>query len=99
MNWQKFALGGVAFVVITGIYVGLQQMGKANDAKKVKEELTSICADDKECVAAVNTHFQDCFDTSYTMGGRRRASTLNSEKLATCLNGKAGKDYFSVKNE
>jgi hypothetical protein len=74
-------------------------MGKANDAKKVKEELIGICAEDKGCVAAVNTHFQDCFDASYTMGGRRRSSTLNSDKLTTCLNDKAGKNYFSVKNE
>jgi hypothetical protein len=95
MNWQKI-LGGVgSVIVIAGIYFGFSFMGKANTAKEVKDKLMGICAEDKDCVAAVNTHFDDCFDTNYALGGRRRSGGLNGEKFTSCLNQKAGKDYFS----
>jgi hypothetical protein len=47
-------------------------------------------------VRTVETHFDSCFESAYKMGGRRRASRLDADQLAQCLNSKGGQPYFTT---
>lgn len=86
---------GFALVGIT-IAVGLKFYNKSATAKDVKQDMLSVCSTDSGCQQAVNTHFQQCFDRSYSMGSRRRSSSLDSQKLSACINQNSGIAYFGI---
>ena len=87
-------LGGVVLAI--AVIVGFKMYNKQSTFKDVKARLVQLCENDQKCVAAVDTHFEGCFDSSYSMGGRRRSSELRSADLVSCINQRAGVDYFSV---
>ena len=93
MNTVKKA--GTFIVVFTGV-IGFKFYNKANTAKAVQQEMISVCSVDQDCTNAVNTYFKSCFDASYSMGSRRRASSLDTEKLAGCINSSSGIYFFEI---
>jgi hypothetical protein len=95
MNWQKWGGGALIFIAVASLTFGFKSILKANTAKDVKAQLVGACDQDQACLTSVNTHFDTCFDNSYSLGSRRRAGSLDGDKFTSCLNQKAGKDYFS----
>ncbi len=89
---MKFA----SFAVAITILLGMKFYNKSNTAKEIKQSMLAVCANDHQCSKAVNDYFSDCFNSSYNMGGRRRAASLDSEKLAACVNQNANAEYFVV---
>lgn len=87
---KKFAF---AIVGVT-VALGIKFYNKSATAKEVKQEMLSICSTDSSCQNAVNNHFQKCFNSSYSMGSRRRSSTLDTRKLSICINSSSGVNYF-----
>ena len=87
-------LGGVVLVI--AVVIGFKVYNKQSTFKEVKARLVQVCENDQKCIAAVETHFKSCFDSSYSMGGRRRSSELRSTELVSCINQRAGANYFSV---
>jgi len=87
-------VGGIVLAI--AVIVGMKMYSKQSTSKEVKAELVKLCEGDAKCVAAVDTHFEGCFDGSYSMGGRRRSAKLNSDALVSCVNQRAGVEYFSV---
>lgn len=75
---------------------GFKFHSKASTAKEVKQEMIAVCSSDQDCTKAVNTHFKSCFDNSYRMGSRRRASSLDTQKLAGCINSNSGVEFFGI---
>jgi hypothetical protein len=93
------ALGCVAFFVLVlalsvfGIFAIF--MAKSDASKKVREQLTVSCNSDQACLAALDQHFDTCFNANFKpRGGRYRGSKLRVVPFNACLNEKAGKDYF-----
>ena len=85
-------------MLVIGFTVGMKFYNQSATAKDAKQAMLSVCETDVECSGAVNTYFERCFDSSYSMGSRRRAGRLNSQKLADCINKGAGVAYFQVAN-
>lgn len=78
-----------------GLLFGVKFFNKSSDSKAVKAHLVSLCEGEAKCVQSVEAHFETCFDSSYKIGGRRRASHLETGDLVQCLNGRAGQSYFA----
>ena len=77
------------------ILFGVKFFNKSSDSKAVKAHLVSLCEGERKCVQSVEAHFDACFDGSYKLGGRRRASHLETGELVQCLNRRAGQPYFA----
>jgi hypothetical protein len=92
---QKFLVGAATVIAVIGVVMGSKFMAKADQAKKLEAKLTEICAGEKECLAAVSTHFQGCFDSAYDLGSRYRSGSVNPEKFTNCINTKSGAEFFS----
>ena len=90
MNRVIVAVLGVCAVL------GMKFYNRSASASDVKAQLVSVCAGDAGCVRTVETHFDSCFESAYKMGGRRRASRLDAEQLAQCLNSKGKQPYFTT---
>ena len=75
---------------------GLKFYNKSATAKEVKQEMLNICQTDSGCQNSVNTHFQKCFERSYSLGSRRRSGSLNARKLTDCINNNSGVAYFDI---
>lgn len=88
----KFA----GFAVAVTVVLGMKFYNKSAIAKEVKQSMLAVCATDNQCNQAVNDYFQDCFNSSYRMGSRRRAASLDNQKLAACVNQNANVEYFVV---
>ena len=84
------------WILIIAIGVGFKFWNRNSDEKKFRKEMIALCAEDPDCIEAVETHFDTCFDGSYDMGGRRRSAHLDVQKMVDCINRKAGTEYFSV---
>jgi hypothetical protein len=92
-------VGCIAFFVLVlaigvfGIFAVF--MAKSDTAKRVKEQLTVSCNRDQDCLAALDQHFDTCFNENFKpRRGRYRGNTLRVAPFNACLNKKAGKDYF-----
>lgn len=86
-------------IVSVGLILGLKFYNKSASAHDVKARLVEVCEQDSGCVAAVDKHFEACFEQAYKMGGRRQSSRLESEQLVQCINTRAGEPYFSVSKD
>jgi len=75
---------------------GFQFYKKSAAAKEVKQQMMSVCSTDSGCQNSLNTHFKECFDSSFRSGSRYRSSSLDSKKLANCINRNAGAEYFAA---
>jgi hypothetical protein len=89
----------LAGLVAAAALIGMKFYNKASTHDDVKARLVELCAGDAECQAAVNTHFEACFESSYKMGGRRQSSRLDVDAFVKCVNTKAGQPYFVASNE
>ena len=74
---------------------GVPFYNKSATAKEVKQQMMSVCSTDSGCQNSLNTHFKECFDISFRKGSRYRSSSLDSKKLASCINRNAGANYFA----
>lgn len=90
-------LAGAVFAVVA--ILGMKFYSKASAHDDVKARLVELCEGDAGCQSAVAAHYDACFDASYKMGGRRRASKLDVDALVACVNRAAGEPYFSVNEE
>lgn len=87
-----------ALVAVVAI-LGMKFYNKASAHDDVQARLVELCEGDSACQAAVRTHYDACFESSYKMGGRRSSSKLDLGSLVKCVNAKAGEDYFSFDPE
>lgn len=69
-----------------------------SDRRKADLEahLIEICETNRNCEDVVDSHFNTCSDLSHSFGTKRRGSKVKTEKLAGCLNHKAGFEYFGT---
>jgi hypothetical protein len=88
----KAAGAGLVIAAIVGYK--FYQKGQSHDEMKV--ELTKLCESDQACLEVVAKHFDQCHDDAFSMGGRRRAATLDVDALAECINRAAGSEVFST---
>jgi len=89
---MKRAIGSL---VMFGALIGFKFYNKSASASEVKTHLIKVCDAEKACEDAVNAHFDACFESSYSMGGRHRSSSLKGEELIKCINSRSGKPYFT----
>jgi hypothetical protein len=89
---KKVGLG----LVLAAAVFGYKFYDKGQTKSATRTQLEQACAADADCLQSVAQHFEGCFDDAYSIGGRRRSSSLDSDSLVGCLNGKAGKPHFSV---
>jgi len=92
MNVKRIGFAALGVTVA----LGFQFHNKSSTAKKTKQGMLSICSADSNCQNAVNTHFKECFGSSYRMGSRRRRSSLDTRKLSSCINKNSGVAYFDT---
>jgi hypothetical protein len=90
-NWM---LRGVGIVIAIAATLGFKFWDKSQAHDESKAQLVALCSTDVTCVTAVSTHFEACFDASYSMGGRRSSGSLNAEAMASCINQRAGQPLF-----
>lgn len=83
-------------LLIMGAVLGWKFYQRSASASETKAELERVCAGEASCLEALKTHFDACHDEAFDLGGRRRAGGLNQERLASCINRKAGGELFSV---
>jgi hypothetical protein len=93
---NNFVMGLVFLGVMAAVGAflwGAFSLQKSEDAKKMRARLTEVCGQEQECLAAIDTHFENCFSSSYVF--RRRGTGLNPQKFTGCMNTKAGKEFFT----
>ena len=90
-------IGGIIFAVV--MITGWKLYNKSSHATDYKNQLISICGEDTYCIAAVNNNFQSCYDSNYSLGGKRRAARLNLNEFTDCINQKSGYLYFAVQKD
>lgn len=90
-------LGGILIAVAA--IVALKFYDKVSARDEMLTKLTGVCEKDAGCMAAVNQHFDSCFEDNYDLGSRRRASSLNTTGFLSCFNQRAGTQHFSVSQQ
>jgi hypothetical protein len=90
-------LAGAVLAVV--VILGMKFYTKSSAHDDVKAQLVHLCADDSECQAAVERHYDACFDSSYKMGGQRQSSKLDVDALVRCVNTRSGVPYFALNQE
>ena len=89
---KQFVIG----LLFAGGVLGLKFYNKSGTHDEMKAKLVATCATDKACVAAVDQHFDTCFETAYDMGDRRHAASLDERGFLECFNQQAGVDHFTL---
>ncbi len=79
--------------------MGMKFYNKGQASEKVKQRLVVLCEGDAGCIQSVNTHFESCFEQAYKLGGRYQSSRLEGGELVSCLNSRAGREYFTFKSQ
>jgi hypothetical protein len=87
----------VAFAGLVGAVFAWKMCSKSAEYDDRKREVYALCADDAACKQVVDKHFDDCFDDSFDMGGRKQAAQLDTHKFVRCVNEHAGEEIFGVK--
>ncbi len=86
----------------TGIVLGIAAVlalkfyNKAKTQDELRSELRAKCRADATCTAAVDKHFDGCFEKGYSMGGRSTSGLVNTDKFLTCFNEASGAEVFAV---
>ena len=83
-------------VVLAGALIGFKFYNKSSTLADTRGHLIEVCAGDGECAQAVDTHFEGCFEDSYSMGGRRRSASLDASALVDCINTRSGVPHFEI---
>lgn len=76
------------------IVFGFRVYNKQSAASEIKTRLMALCEGEPGCASSVGTHFDACFDRSYTLASRSEDAQKIARSLVTCLNEKSGKSYF-----
>ena len=87
----------IGALIAIGAIFGMKFYNKSNASDDIRAQLIKICKEDTACSAAVNTHFESCFGDAYTMGGRRTDAKFDYKGFTSCVNTKAGIEYFSFR--
>lgn len=93
---NNIILKGVGVVVAIVLAVGFKFWDKSRQSEEYKTQMVQLCAGDAACITAVGQHFDDCFDSSYSMGGRRQSGSLNAQAMAACVNQRSGQQLFTA---
>lgn len=86
----------------TGIVLGIAAVlalkfyNKAQTQDDLRKDLRGKCGADARCTAAVDQHFEGCFEKSYSMGGRSTSGLVKTDKFLTCFNEASGAEVFAV---
>ncbi len=86
-------LSGVA---IAGALIGFRFYNRSQTEAEVRAQLIEICEDDASCAQAVETHYEGCFEESYSLGSRRRSGSMDATTLVSCLNTRSGEEHFEI---
>lgn len=87
----------IGALVALSILFGMKFYTKSNASDDIRAQLIKICSEDSSCAEAVDSHFDSCFGDSYSMGGRRTDAKFDYKGFTSCINAKAGIEYFSFK--
>jgi hypothetical protein len=87
----------LGIVIAIAVVFGIRLWSKSNAESTVRQRLVEVCEGEAPCVAAVEKHFDACFEQSYSMS--RRRSRLDNDKLVTCINDRSGAEWFSADEE
>jgi hypothetical protein len=82
-----------AFLTLAIVF-GIRAYNKQSSASEVKTRLLALCEGDSGCASSVESHFDACFDSSYTLTSRNPDAQKIARSLVTCLNQKSGQGYF-----
>lgn len=88
--------GFLMIIAIIAVTVGLKFYNKSSAHDEAKARLIEVCGGESACVQAVERNFDHCFDSSYSMGGRRTAAKFDLDELVKCLNDASGESYFAL---
>lgn len=92
---RRLLAGLVAVAAILAMWL----YTKSSTRREVRARLVELCAREDGCLAAVRSHYDACFESTFSMGGRRQKSHLDVDALVTCINQKAGEPYFKVDSQ
>ncbi|MBI2569967.1 MAG: hypothetical protein HYV63_23425 [Candidatus Schekmanbacteria bacterium] len=88
----------LSVLVVAGAF-GFKYFNKSQAHDDVKQRLIEVCEGDQNCIKVVENNYERCFSQAYSMGSRRRSSSFDTDKLATCLNGASPVAYFVVSKD
>ena len=81
-------------LLTVAVMFGMRAYNKHSAAADVKTKLVSLCSGDEACIASVETHFDACFENAYAIASRKDDGQRVAQSLVSCLNQKAGEEYF-----
>ncbi len=93
---MKKVVKALTFTTIAGITIAAKFSNQSAAAEETKAQMLSICAGDSTCIEVVDTYFERCFNTYYSMGSRYSSASLDTEGLANCVNKYGQAEYFAV---
>jgi hypothetical protein len=89
---RRLLAGLVAVAAILAMWL----YTKSSTRREVRARLVELCGQEDGCLAAVRSHYDACFEATFSMGGLQKTSHLDVDALVTCINDKAGERYFKV---
>jgi len=93
---MKKVIKAVVFTTVAGITIATKFGNQSALAEETKAQMLDICATNNTCVQLIDTYFERCFNTYYSMGSRSSSASLNTQGLASCVNEYGGAEYFAV---
>jgi hypothetical protein len=84
----------VGGAVVVAAVVGMKMHNKGATEREARETLRNLCAGEAACLEAVETHFDACFESAYSMGSRRRSASFDGQEMVQCINTKSGVEHF-----
>ena len=93
---KKLLVKAGVFTVVAGVSIASKFGNQSAVAEETKAQMLDICATDNTCIQLVDTYFEQCFKTYYSMGSRYSSASLNTQGLASCVNEYGGAEYFAV---
>ena len=96
MNMLK-KVGGIALIIF--VVMSIKLWNKSEEKEEFREHLLNLCHQDSDCIEVIGAYYETCFDKTYSLGGRRRSGSLNSEKFIACLNEESGSEFFAYKEQ
>jgi hypothetical protein len=89
--------GTIAVAVIT--LLAMKLYNKSSNSSEYEKQLLALCEQNSNCITSVHENFNSCFESSYSLGSKRRKGGLKFEKFVECMNSKSEQPYFSVDPE
>ena len=86
----------VGALLAVAVIFGMKFWNKQSTYKETKAKLVALCEGDATCASSVDRDFDACFESAYSMGGKRQGGKLGADSLVQCLNSKSGEKYFAV---